>query len=275
MITRCEFVGGIAIGGIGPGLAWGQHARAYPAAQLESPSAYGAPSRRLLAALGIETRRFYTAYDQGFDERHVLTAQTFFDRATYGVDRLVPVSFQGLAGPLEKPFPEVLATIPLSPAGRLQLARLYGDQSDPFIALDPAARRAAWDSISIADFLRRYRGCGDEVVNLLMKQSLGYWGVPIDALAASDGAEMNFIGCGGLLDLTTFEAGEPYIFHFPHGNASIARLLVRRLVPGVAPGSTMDDIVTARFDYARLDAPDAAVRIRLNATAVRLETAGG
>ena len=37
---------------------------------------------------------------------------------------------------------------------------------------------------------------------------------------------------------------EPYIFHFPDGNASIARLLVRSLIPGSAPGNTMEDIVT-------------------------------
>ena len=43
---------------------------------------------------------------------------------------------------------------------------------------------------------------------------------------------------------------EPYIYHFPDGNASIARLLVRRLIPDVAPGNTMEDIVTAPFDYA-------------------------
>ena len=48
---------------------------------------------------------------------------------------------------------------------------------------------------------------------------------------------------------------EPYIYHFPDGNASIARLIVRSLIPAVAPGSTMEDIVTARFDYATLDRP--------------------
>ena len=41
-----------------------------------------------------------------------------------------------------------------------------------------------------------------------------------------------------------------YIYHFD-GNASIARLLVRRLIPGIAPGSTMEDIVLARFDYGQ------------------------
>jgi spermidine dehydrogenase len=62
---------------------------------------------------------------------------------------------------------------------------------------------------------------------------------------------------------------EPYIFHFPDGNASIARLLVRSLVPGSAPGSTMEDIVTAKMNYAKLDDPASSVRIRLNSTAIR------
>jgi spermidine dehydrogenase len=63
---------------------------------------------------------------------------------------------------------------------------------------------------------------------------------------------------------------EPYIYHFPDGNASIARLLVRSLVPVVAAGSTMEDIVTARFDYDTLDVIGAPTRIRLRSTAVHV-----
>jgi spermidine dehydrogenase len=59
-------------------------------------------------------------------------------------------------------------------------------------------------------------------------------------------------------------------FRFPDGNASIARLLVRSLIPGVAPGKSMEDVVTARFDYARLDREGTPVRMRLNSTAVRV-----
>jgi spermidine dehydrogenase len=70
------------------------------------------------------------------------------------------------------------------------------------------------------------------------------------------------------------EQAEPYIFHFPDGNASVARLLVRSLVPGSAPGSTMEDIVTARVNYARLDNPDSPVRIRLNSTVIRAKHLG-
>ncbi len=68
---------------------------------------------------------------------------------------------------------------------------------------------------------------------------------------------------------------EPYIYHFPDGNASLARLLVRRIVPGVAPGRTMDDIVTAHFDYAKLDRPGTLTRVRLSSTAVSVRNGTG
>src|SRR5207249_6512677 len=56
--------------------------------------------------------------------------------------------------------------------------------------------------------------------------------------------------------------------------ASVARLLVRGLVPAAVPGRTADDLVTARVDYSRLDDADAPVRVRLNSTAVRVRHRG-
>ncbi len=57
---------------------------------------------------------------------------------------------------------------------------------------------------------------------------------------------------------------------FPDGNASVARLLVRKLIPEVAPGNTMQDLVTTRFDYSQLDRDSSPVRIRLSSTAVNV-----
>ena len=71
------------------------------------------------------------------------------------------------------------------------------------------------------------------------------------------------------------EVYDDSIFQYPDGNASIARLLVRRLVPGVAPGDTMEDIVLAPFDYDRLDMPGNNTRIRLNSTVVDLRHRDG
>ena len=67
---------------------------------------------------------------------------------------------------------------------------------------------------------------------------------------------------------------EAVYFRFPDGNASIARLLVRSLIPAVAPGTGMEDIVSARFDYSQLDNRESPVRIRLESTVVDVHHRG-
>src|SRR5438094_8824768 len=59
-------------------------------------------------------------------------------------------------------------------------------------------------------------------------------------------------------------------FHFPDGNATVARLLVRDLISAAMPGNSVEDVVTATANYARLDSPESAIRIRLNSTVVRV-----
>jgi len=48
---------------------------------------------------------------------------------------------------------------------------------------------------------------------------------------------------------------------------------VRSLIPEAIPGSTMEDVVTARADYSKLDAASSALRIRLNSTVVHVQHA--
>ena len=56
---------------------------------------------------------------------------------------------------------------------------------------------------------------------------------------------------------------------FPDGNASIARLLVQKLVPGIAPNMKgVEDVAIANFNYAALDHGNQPNRIRLNSTVV-------
>ena len=43
------------------------------------------------------------------------------------------------------------------------------------------------------------------------------------------------------------------------------------LNPKAIPGSTMEDVVTAKADYSELDHPDLATQIRLNSTAVEVK----
>ena len=104
------------------------------------------------------------------------------------------------------------------------------------------------------------------MANCFQGRPLGFFGLGSDAVPAADARDLGYPGFAGLkLPGDTNAAWkEPYIYHFPDGNASIARLLVRSLIPGAAPGNTMDDIVPAPFDYGALDRSDQPVRIRLD-----------
>ena len=56
---------------------------------------------------------------------------------------------------------------------------------------------------------------------------------------------------------------------FPDGNASVARLLVQKMIPDVAPNMKgFEDVAITRFNYGALDQADQSTRIRLNSTVV-------
>jgi len=113
----------------------------------------------------------------------------------------------------------------------------------------------------------------------------GEWGVGIDAVTALDCWGFYCPGFEGLglkpgaaprMSFTPagYADGGSYVFHFPDGNASIARLLVRNLIPAAVPGKDCRDVVTAKVDYSRLDRPGQGVRIRLSSIVVRARNIG-
>ena len=62
---------------------------------------------------------------------------------------------------------------------------------------------------------------------------------------------------------------------FPDGNASVARLIVQKLIPAVAPHMKgLEDVAIAQFDYSALDVAGESARLRLNSTAVGVREVG-
>ncbi len=249
---------------------------AYGAQSIESPSRYSAVSKGLLADLGVDLQRFYRYYDQNLYPSMKLGSGIFFDRETFGADRLV-------AGFGAIPHKEFLANAPLSEAARRDLVRLYTENIDYLPGLSHEQKQAALDKTSYADFLTKIAKCTPEVVPLFQTRSHDLFGVGIDAVSAGalyeegDDYGYGYPGMDAMLGKTGGRGNhkpDPYIFHFPDGNASIARLLVRSFVPDAIPGHTMEDIVLAQADYSRLDEAQSPVRIRLSSTAVRVKHDG-
>jgi spermidine dehydrogenase len=229
---------------------------------IEAPGHYSPEAIGLLKEIGIDVQRFYKYFDQNLYKSMNLKRTTFFNKETFGVDRLVP-------GAGMHSTPEAISQIPIDEAARKDLARLQNDAVDYLPNLSAEEKRVKLIKTSYKDFLLQFVKVHPEVIKVFQAAPHGLYGVGIDAVSADDCREMNYPGFKGMPATTTeHEEREPYIFHFPDGNSSIARLLVRSLVPGSAPGNTMEDIVTAKLNYAKLDDPTSPVHIRLNSTAI-------
>ena len=247
---------------------------------IESPYAYSKEARGLMTDLGIDP----PALEARCADHSVyrgLEPATFFDKETFGADRLVigQASGEGMAAFLTK--------TPLPAAAQRDIARLQTGEIDYVPGLSQAEKKDRLSRMSYKDFLLKFAKVDPAVVAFYQTRPHGLFGVGIDAVSALDCWAMRYAGFQGMhldrlpsarVDFTPggdlVKDPEPYFFHFPDGNASIARMLVRALIPGVAPGKTAEDIVTAKFDYSRLDRPDSPVRIRLNSTVVRARHVG-
>jgi spermidine dehydrogenase len=243
---------------------------------IEAPSDYSQESIGLLKELGVDVQRFHKYYDQKlFDSMH-LTEAVFFDKETFGTDRLVPqkgLHYFGVDFTLEN-----VAQLPIAESARKDLLRLQHAKVDYMPDLTPEQKKTKLIKTSYKDFLLQYVKVHPDVVKVFQSSTHDIYALGIDAVSANDCAGEGFPGFEGMNLPKDHgenpEKDEPYIFHFPDGNASIARMLVRSLVPGSIPGNSMEDIVTARANYARLDDASSPIRIRLNSTAVKVKHIG-
>jgi spermidine dehydrogenase len=245
---------------------------------MQSPrTLYSAVAKDLLRELGVDVARFETAFDRDLYPSLGLTRGVFFAREAFGRDVLVPgdpMRMPALGTP--QSLAESLAAFPISQPSKTQLLALYDPGRDPLAGRSVEEKRRLLRTTSYRDYLIKICGCSEEVANCFQGRTLGFFALGCDAVPAADVREFGYPGFAGLglPAETAAEWKEPYIYHFPDGNASLARLLVRSLVSGVARGHDMDDIVLARFDYDALDRGEQNIRMRLDSTCVDVREFG-
>ena len=164
--------------------------------------------------------------------------------------------------------------MPMSDAARKEMLRLLTIDEDQMPEISADDKYEYLYTLSYREFLIKHLGITEPEVfaaisNFTTDSSLG-----IDATFAGDAIFYSYLPGLKAAGFKEYEEEEPYIYHFPDGLASVARLIVRALIPAVAPGSTMEDVVTARFDYDNLDLPNSSTRLRLNSTVTRVEHDG-
>ncbi|HEY3777373.1 MAG TPA: NAD(P)-binding protein [Rhizomicrobium sp.] len=254
---------------------------------IDSPYPYSRVAAGLLKALGVEPAKLSKECDDA-SVYAGLGLGVFFDRETFGTDRLVHLTAnaRGKAGPKE--WRAFVANAPVSKSVKHGILKIETGSDDYYPGLSGDRKKDRLWRISYRDYLLHVVRVDPSVMPFYQHHTDEWWGCGIDAVSALDCWGMSYPGFAGL----KLEPGGPSLkrmgytpagystaggseeFHFPDGNASIARLLVRALIPGSMAGHDARDIVTARADYARLDRPGNAVRIRLNSLAVRVRNGG-
>ncbi len=253
---------------------------------IDSPRPYSKVAAGLLGELGIDPVALTKACARPEIYAGLGTAVAF-DRATFGTDALVAGAPSREAGDGDRvaEWTAFLARTPLSAAVRADVLRIETGMQDYFPGLDDDARKDRLSRISYRDYLQDFAKVSAETLPVYQTRTHGEWATGIDAVSALDCWGFGYSGFQGLklvrkahprMSFTPrgYVEGGSDTFHFPDGNASIARALVRGLIPGALPGHTASDIVTARCNYAALDRPGQPVRLRLSSIALRVRHDG-
>ena len=247
---------------------------------IESPRPYSPVADKLIKELGIDVAALSRKIEHlKFYDGLGLKRGVFFDRETFGTDKLV-------AGFGQKHLAKFLTDSPLPEQARRDVARIEEAAGDFLPGMSSAEKKLHLSKISYQSFLRDVVHADEATIAFYQARTHGWWGVGIDAVSALDCWGIGMPGFKGMnlkpgsiarMGYTPAgfaDTGGSESLHFPDGNATVARLLVRDLIPKAVPGSSAEDVVTARVDYGRLDSKDNPVRLRLNSTVIRVLHAG-
>jgi spermidine dehydrogenase len=263
----------------------------------ESPHEFSETVLNLLEDLGVDMDLFQTAYDVDFFKRHNLGAVTYFNKRTFGQDKVVQHPFcdypgfvEGLLRPTLS-YQEAVQQTPLSEQGKEQLLRvLEGGQH--VLNLPKEELRDYIQTHSYFDYLKNTLGVDDPgVLRMARHTSIDYGQGGTDVMTIGEALETGPLGLDPLTswkdameegtyqeyvnkDGETYAVRYPFIEHYPDGNATIARMLVKKMIPDVGPGENPEEIVLSKFDYAELDKSGNSVRLRLNSTVVNVQHGG-
>jgi spermidine dehydrogenase len=247
---------------------------------LSSPSGYSQVAKGLLDDLGIDLG----AMKANMHKFDTSSSQASTVMALSGPDGHVSVTGQwpnfmlGIGD-----YEAAILALPLPKSEQGKIIELLSGERDYLSDLSLSEKKAYVKTVSYAQFLTERVGLSTKTISIFY---------PVPKLHSGDAAsrisimEAFYMGCPGIQGMNWLEevakklkdsgAGQEYSsLYFPDGNASVARLLVHKLIPAVAPDTEgFGDIATSRFIYDELDKPVHAVRLRLNTTVVGVQESG-
>jgi spermidine dehydrogenase len=244
---------------------------------LQTPSYFTPAVQALLRDIGIETKKFESYYDSAWSEQRGLGEAIFFSKEVFGADKLV------------KETEHAADWVPLSPLNdkaKRDLIELIDAPRDYLEGKSREEKLKILSETSYEKFLTDICGYDPQLVTYFQASTQAYFGVGIDGTTAADAWGNGNPGFSGMdLGDTPYKSMSPsgrlaltdpddYIYHFPDGNAGVARALVRAMIPAALPGTGMESLATTSASYDKLDVAGDPVRLRLNASVVKVKHEG-
>jgi spermidine dehydrogenase len=252
------------------------------AQNLENPDSYSEASSGLLADLGIDI----DAMAANMTEPYTLAADFNADHAMSlpAPDGHVTVGgnwWQFMHG--KGDYTAAVRALPIPAVEQNKLIAFFGGDEDYLDGLSLREKYSYIETTSYNQFLVERVGLQEDTLAILNGILRFYSGVTgwnlsvLEAIASTAPGLQGMGWLGALVDSLAINFADQLVQVriFPDGNASVARLLVHKLIPDVAPTmSGFEDVATSRFDYAALDRHDQGTRIRLNSTVVGARQSG-
>jgi len=228
--------------------------------------------------VGVDVERFRTAYDSEFYNRYNLGAVTYFNKEAFGEDRVVKHPFcnypnyvEGILMSGKLSNEEAARQAPLSKSGQEQLLRVLNGGVH-MIDVPEADLAEYIGETSYFDYLKNTLGVDDSGVLRMARNSGLDWALTGTDLMSIRTAKS--VGALGFAPKAVYDPETPYIYHYPDGNAGVARALVKKMIPEIGEGDNAEELVLSRFQYDELDKSRNAVRIRLSSTVVDVKHGG-
>ncbi|WP_380876490.1 spermidine dehydrogenase SpdH [Sphingomonas sp. DBB INV C78] len=251
---------------------------------LAGPKTYSPESMQLLQDIGVDVNRFNTYAEADKPAIQLPGGKRaptgmFLAKEHYGRDHLVAdISTDRSA----EQWRADLATAPLSDGAKAGFAKLQTDKTDHLAGLSAQEKARRLSSISYAAYLKDVAGIHPDAIDLASRMNYpmeSSQAASIDTMSAFYAWRRGESGFAGLGERpphnrSTLTNKPGKWVQFPDGNASVARLLVRWLIPGTLPGATMEDSIRAPMAYDKLDLPANDVRLRLSSMVTNVKHLG-
>lgn len=239
----------------------------------------------LLKSLNINIDKLGDDFNKTFYPDLGLSRGVYFDKDIFGKKKIVngnpgqvvcdDIPKDRLNG---KPIEDFISEFPLNDKDKADLIALFNNPKNYLSDMTKDERDDYLDKTSYKVFLREKVKLSPIAIKYFEGTTDDFLALGIDATCCND-ARMCYLPGFDNMGLDPIdgddlaEMEDPYIYHFPDGNSSVARLMVKKLIPNVAAGGMLDmnSIVSTKFDYSKLDLDSNIVKLRLNSTVVNVE----